>query len=117
MNNKGLNELVVKRIKDIRHQRKMSQDQLSGLADLPIKYINRIENFKTGFTIATLEKIIHALGVSYQQFFDFGSEPKINNDDTTFQRKKLLRLVHDLEGTVVQLEDILENTQNKKDRY
>jgi len=107
MTTKGLNELVVERIKYIRHQRKMSQDQLSGLADLPIKYVNRIENFKTGFTIATLDKIIHALGINYQQFFDFGSYSNIKDDDTVFQRNKMLKLTHDLADTISKLEKTL----------
>lgn len=107
MTTKGLNELVVERIKYIRHQRKMSQDQLSGLADLPIKYVNRIENFKTGFTIATLDKIIHALGINYQQFFDFESDSNIKDDDTVFQRNKMLKLTHDLADTISKLEKTL----------
>lgn len=107
MTTKGLNELVVERIKYIRHQRKMSQDQLSGLADLPIKYVNRIENFKTGFTIATLDKIIQALGVTYQQFFDFNVELNIEDDDPSFQTNELLSLVHDLEATTNKLKHTL----------
>ncbi|WP_125581532.1 helix-turn-helix domain-containing protein [Levilactobacillus cerevisiae] len=107
MDNKDLNKMVVARIQYLRHQRKMSQDQLSELSDLPIKYINRIENFKTGFTIATLDKIIQALGVNYQQFFDFGSEINVKDDDPTFEIKKLLSLVHDLETTTDKLKHTL----------
>lgn len=107
MKNKELTEIVVERIKDLRHQRQISQDQLSELADLPIKYINRIENFKTGFTITTLDKIIRALDVNYQQFFDFESDLHIKNDDPTFQTKQLLSLVHDLETTTDKLKRTL----------
>lgn len=107
MDNKDLNEIIVKRIQYLRHQRKMSQDQLSELSDLPIKYINRIENFKTGFTIATLDKIIHALDVSYQQFFEFESELKFSDVEPTFQKNKLLKLTQHLSETIKDLEKTL----------
>lgn len=71
MTENDLNGLIVRRIKELRKERNLSQDELSELADLQIKYMNRIENFKTGLTVKTLDKIIKALGIDYHTFFDF----------------------------------------------
>lgn len=79
MTKNNLSILIVNRIKELRKQRNLTQDQLSELADLQIKYMNRIENFKTGLTIKTLDKIIEALGVDYQTFFNFESEVDFPN--------------------------------------
>lgn len=69
-----LNVFIAKRIKQLRKQQKITQDELSECADLQQKYINKIENGKIGnITVVTLEKIIHALGMEYTDFFDFSN--------------------------------------------
>ncbi len=77
-----LNVLIVHRIKKLRKERSLTQDEPSDLSDLQIKYMNRIESFKTGLTVKTLDKIIGALGVDYQTFFSF--EEKVNFTDGIF---------------------------------
>lgn len=69
-----LNVFIAKRIQQLRKQQKISQDQLSEDAKLQQKYINKIEKGKIkNITVVTLEKIIHALGMEYIEFFDFST--------------------------------------------
>lgn len=105
MTENDLNVLIVQRIKELRKERKLTQDELSELADLQIKYMNRIENFKTGLTVKTLDKIIKALGVDYQTFFDFGTRPTVKKGNVLLDLQ-LLKIANDLKKDV--------NALNKK---
>ncbi|AUC91190.1 helix-turn-helix domain-containing protein [Streptococcus suis] len=62
---------IAHRIKTLRLERKLSQEKLSEKAGLGAKYIFNIENKNYNIRIQTLEKIIAALEVSYEEFFEF----------------------------------------------
>lgn len=106
MTENDLNVLIVHRIKELRKERNLTQDELSELADLQIKYMNRIENFKTGLTVKTLDKIIKALGVDYQAFFNFGEKVNISQDSADIDMQ-LLKIANDLQRDVKALKDKL----------
>lgn len=48
----------------------MSQEKLSEKAELEIKYINKLENQKYNLKIDTLEQVINALDISFDEFFN-----------------------------------------------
>jgi len=59
---------IGKRIKEIRKQKKLSQDKLSKLADLSLNTIVNIEREKnTNPTVETLKKIANALNVTLDE--------------------------------------------------
>ncbi|MBM0195236.1 helix-turn-helix transcriptional regulator [Streptococcus suis] len=62
---------IAHRIKALRLEHKLSQEKLSEKAGLGAKYIFNIENKNYNIRIHTLEKIIAALEVSYEDFFEF----------------------------------------------
>lgn len=66
-----LRKLISERVKYFRLKKKMSQEKLSEQADLEIKYINKLENQKYNLKIDTIEQIIKALDISYEEFFNF----------------------------------------------
>lgn len=66
-----LRKLISERVKYFRLKKGMSQEKLSEQAELEIKYINKLENQKYNLKIDTIEQIIKALGVSYEEFFNF----------------------------------------------
>lgn len=66
-----LHFFIAYRIKALRLERKLSQEKLSEKAGLGAKYILNIENKNYNIRIYTLEKIIAALEVSYEEFFEF----------------------------------------------
>lgn len=67
----NLNDFLITRIKFFRKKKKYSQDYLSKLANLDEKYINKIENGRHNLSAQTLDNIIRALQVSYNEFFIF----------------------------------------------
>lgn len=66
-----LRKLISERVKYFRLQKKMSQEKLSEQSELGVKYINKLENQKYDLKIDTIEQIIKALDVSYEEFFNF----------------------------------------------
>lgn len=70
-NNENLQQFVSKRIRTLRREQKLSQEKLSEMAGLGIKYIHNIENKEYGIQIDTLEKIINALNLTPSEFFNF----------------------------------------------
>ena len=51
----------------------MSQEELSEQAGLGLKYINQLENQNVNLTIHSLEKVIVALEMTPEEFFNFDS--------------------------------------------
>ena len=58
------------RIKELRNNKRISQEKLAEIADLDRTYINSVENGKRNISIENIEKIAKALGVSLQEFFN-----------------------------------------------
>lgn len=65
-----LNEVLVKNIKKIRIEKKLSQEKLSEISGLDLKYINKLENGRFNLTIPTLERILNGLDIDYILFFE-----------------------------------------------
>lgn len=64
--NRGIRSAVGKRIKSIRLQRDMTQQELAAAADITKVHICRIEEGKYSVGIDVLDKIADALGVSLE---------------------------------------------------
>jgi transcriptional regulator with XRE-family HTH domain len=63
--------LLAKRLKEIRAEKKISQEELSFRSELTLSQIARIETIKTNPTISTLFKIIRTLEISPSELFNF----------------------------------------------
>lgn len=68
-----LQKHIAQRVRNCRKEKRISQEKLSELAGLGIKAIQNIENQKYDFKIQTLEKVIKALDITVEDFFDFQS--------------------------------------------
>ena len=66
-----ITEDVGNRIRYLRKQRGISQEELALIAGIDRTYLAGIESGKRNATIISLEKIINALGVSMKDFFDY----------------------------------------------
>ena len=74
MTNKNyLQQYISQKVKYFRTQNKMSQEELSEQAGLGLKYINQLENQNVNLTIHSLEKVISALELTPEEFFNFDS--------------------------------------------
>ncbi len=68
-----LSKYIANKVKHLRKQQKMSQEELSEKASLGLKYINQLENQNVNLTLTTLEKVITALELTPEEFFNFNS--------------------------------------------
>jgi DNA-binding XRE family transcriptional regulator len=57
------------RIKELRIEKKLTQEELAWEADVDRTYMNHVENGRKNISIKSLEKIIKALDVSISEFF------------------------------------------------
>ncbi len=64
-----ITEIIGNRIRDLRSNMGLSQEKLALKADLDRTYLAGVENGKRNISIRSLEKIINALEVSFQEFF------------------------------------------------
>jgi transcriptional regulator with XRE-family HTH domain len=62
-----------KKVKAIRKEKRISQENLAELADLDRTYVSDIENGKRNVSIETAFKIASALQVPLTKFFEFTS--------------------------------------------
>ncbi len=58
------------RIRELRKEKGISQEKLAGLADIDRTYMTSVENGRRNIAIVNLEKIVNALGVDFDEFFN-----------------------------------------------
>lgn len=76
-----LTQLVAKRIRTLRKEKGYTQESLAFEANMHPAQIGHIERGIQSPTIDTIEKIINALNISIQDFFDF-DDIKISGENT-----------------------------------
>ena len=64
-----ITEIVGKRIRELRGNKGLSQEKLALRAELDRTYVAGVEQGKRNLSIRSLEKIIKALEVSFEDFF------------------------------------------------
>lgn len=62
--------LVGRRVKELRQERKISQEKLALLANLDRTYITSVETGKRNISMINLQKICRALHCDLAQFFE-----------------------------------------------
>ena len=65
-----LNEIIGKRIKYIRTEKGISQEELAEAADITTNYIGQIERGQRNPTLSILENIASALGITFSELFN-----------------------------------------------
>ena len=63
--------LVGLRIKELRNQLGISQEELANRAELDRTYITSVEKGRRNISLGTLEKITKQLGCTMHEFFNF----------------------------------------------
>ena len=63
-------ERIGQRIKELRHSKKISQEQLALKADVDRTYMTSVENGHRNVSIIVIDKIIKALDTTYEEFFN-----------------------------------------------
>ena len=62
---------IGKRVKELRNNLGISQEELADLAGLDRTYITSVERGKRNISIMNIEKLSNALKVTLKEFFDF----------------------------------------------
>lgn len=75
-NNINLREFVAKQIRLLRLKKGITQEYLAEKADLGFNYIYRLENKQLNVKIETIDKIIKALEVDIDTFFNIENQTK-----------------------------------------
>lgn len=57
------------RIKELRLQKKLSQEALANIAEVDRTYMTSVERGRRNISIQSLEKILSALEISFGEFF------------------------------------------------
>jgi transcriptional regulator with XRE-family HTH domain len=65
-----IKEKVGGRIRELRHKLDISQEALGNKAGVDRTYVTDVENGRRNISVEVLEKLIVALEVSFQEFFD-----------------------------------------------
>lgn len=65
-----IQERIGKRITQLRNAKKLSQQKFAYEADIERSYLTHVEKGRKNISIATLEKITAALGVTINDFFN-----------------------------------------------
>lgn len=73
----NLREFVAKQIRLLRLKNGMTQEYLAEKADLGFNYIYRLENKQLNVKLETIEKIIQALEVDMNTFFNIENQNQI----------------------------------------
>jgi transcriptional regulator with XRE-family HTH domain len=58
------------RVKELRLERNLSQEKLANIAEIDRTYMTSLENGRRNVSLQNIEKIINALGISINVFFD-----------------------------------------------
>jgi transcriptional regulator with XRE-family HTH domain len=58
------------RIKELRALKEMSQEEVANTAEMERSFMTHIESGRRNISIETLQRILTALGISFQEFFD-----------------------------------------------
>ncbi len=101
-------QTVGSRIRAYRQRIGMTQEELAEKADVHHTYIGQVERGEKNLTVATLEKILNALDVSFSDFFECMDTEKssvnlaskcydIVNKRSKKEQEKIYRLLCDIE--------------------
>ncbi|MCI8413787.1 MAG: helix-turn-helix transcriptional regulator [Clostridia bacterium] len=66
-----IQEIVGKRIKQLRNKLNISQEELAFRSNVHRTYIASLEVGKRNISIALLERIVNALEISFSEFFEY----------------------------------------------
>jgi len=114
-----VSDLVAKvgeRIRRLRKERNLSQEQLAERSNLHTNYVGQVERGEKNLTLETLEKIVSGLGVSLEELFRFLGP--MDRKDALGEIVRLLseRSAEDHSMVLRVLETVLNWERNKKDR-
>lgn len=77
---RDIKKVVGNRIKVLRNEREWSQEELAHRAEIHPSHLGRMERGEKSTTIGSLEKVISALGITFEELFRFVNPEYIDKD-------------------------------------
>lgn len=68
-----IQSIIGNRIRELRLEKKLSQEALADLAEIDRTYITGVETGRRNVTVKVLHRIILALGTNYKEFYNHHS--------------------------------------------
>ena len=68
-----IQSIIGNRIRELRLEKKLSQEALADLAEIDRTYITGVETGRRNVTVKVLHRIILALGTTYKEFYNHHS--------------------------------------------
>jgi transcriptional regulator with XRE-family HTH domain len=84
---------IGEKIRNLRLQRGISQEQLGEMADLHRTYIGQMERGEANITLQALEKVTGALGLTVTQLFRF-----VNPEEHTSENPTLTQIINAIQS-------------------
>lgn len=98
---KAVLQMIGRRIREIRNQKKLSQEELGELAGFHFSYIGGVERAEKNITLLNLQKISDALDVPVHELFLFGRHlQKGNSDKDRLINELILKVAHFKESDI-----------------
>lgn len=66
---KDIQILYGKRVKQLRLEKKLSQEKLANIVELDRTYVAQVESGKRNISLRNIQKLSHGLGVTLGEFF------------------------------------------------
>ena len=86
-NNNSLKEFVAKQIRHLRLEKGLTQEYLAEKAELGFNYIYRLESKQLNVTVDTIEKIMKALEIDINTFFNVETQQRESEFNKLFNIK------------------------------
>jgi transcriptional regulator with XRE-family HTH domain len=65
-----IKQKIGQRIKELRTGKELSQEEVANTADMERSFMTHIESGKRNISVETLQRILTALDISFQEFFN-----------------------------------------------
>jgi transcriptional regulator with XRE-family HTH domain len=66
----AIQEKIASRIKALRQEKKLTQEELAWKSDVDRTFMNHVENGRRNISLNSLEKILIGLEISFKDFFN-----------------------------------------------
>ena len=106
INKENISTQVANRIRLYRKQKGMTQEALALNSGLNVSFLGDIERGNKKPSIESLEKLLGALGVGFQEFFDFEADIKPFKDCNALEKLKI-RLESRSDGEIEMVYNII----------
>lgn len=117
MPEEAIKHIIGARIRFLRKDKELTQEELAHLSSLHPTYIGQLERGEKNPTIATMERIARSLGISLSELFSFQDQ---NTDAQDIQIERLTEYARKLDEKdqwmVLKIIDVLVEWKKRNDR-